>query len=133
MKFTINFIKVFTISTLLFFSSCTTKSIENSNTLLFNCWTESYEENDGNESIIYRSCDYKIYAPNRYRNSFTLREDLSCKYWVLAPNDGHYFTEGTWELNDSADVVTLFSSEDKVLAKFKIVKIEENLLSLKRL
>ncbi len=133
MKFTINLLKVFTILTITFLISCTKTSTVKTNPFLFNCWTDSYEESENKESTIYRSCDYKVFDSSHYRNSFTLREDLTLDYLVLSPVDAHFFIEGTWELNESMDVITLFSNDDKVLAKYKIVEIEEDMLSLKRL
>jgi hypothetical protein len=131
MKFNISFLKVCTIVTLSIFCSCNSNKIEKPNPLLLKCWIASYEESNSNiEPYIYRPCDYKDFTIIWYRNSFTLKEDWTCEFLVLAPNDAHYFIEGTWELNESNDVITLYDFDEKVLAQHEIIEIEEDLLLL---
>jgi len=107
------FVLLFCISSLSIFNSCGRNLTSNSDSLIINCWTDSHEEATHDGSDIYRPCDFKAFPPSRYRNAFTLKEDGTCNYLVLAPDDAHHFLDGKWELSN----LILELKVDKLLMK----------------
>ncbi len=96
--------------------------------LLEKKWVQSYEESYDT----YRPSDYKDFPPSRYRQVFTFKKNNVCSYRVLAPNDAHYYAEGLWKFNKKDNILKVINSESKVLYRYKIVELSEDILRVER-
>lgn len=120
---------IFLISISSFFS-CSSENPESIDPILVECWTHSHEESSGNEPAIFRPCDFKTFPFSRYRSRFTLRDDGTCDYLVLAPDDGHFVVEGSWSLNAVRDSLIIVDEDSQVLLEKMIVEVKEDKLIL---
>ncbi|MDO8548800.1 MAG: hypothetical protein Q7S39_01430 [Ignavibacteria bacterium] len=95
-------------------------------------WVHAYEEENINDSIkIFRPNDYKTFPPSRYREMLSFKQDSSCVYLVLAPNDAHYFQNGRWSLiNKEKNIIKILDSSNTVYKKFQIIELKQNILKI---
>ena len=114
-------------------SSCdkTQEDEEPINDLLLNCWIDSYEENITLDNQLYRPCDFKVFEQSRFRFSFELKENNICEYLALSIVDAHMLVDGTWELNDTKDEVTIFNMDGNFHLKLDIIEIDKDFLKIK--
>ncbi len=124
----IGFIFLITIFTIF---SCSSEYPDPIDTLLIECWTHSSEESTSNESAIFRPCDFQTFPVSRYRSRFTLRDDGTCDYLVLAQDDLHFLVEGSWSITAVRDSLTIVDEDSQVLLQKKIIEVEEDKLILK--
>lgn len=108
--------------------------------LLIGSWTHSIEEQTEPEILIYRPTDLKQYPPSWYRNVFSLNDDNTCDYLVLAADDGHFFEKGTWNYNKDTKILTISYTQRQmpphlpqkdVVLKFEVIELKKNMLKLK--
>lgn len=65
--------------------------------------------NDSGTTYIPNSKDL---APRRFRQTLSIRDGGSASYLVLAPDDGHFNVNGTWQLiNDRAIAISVTSQD----------------------
>lgn len=121
---------LFLIFTVCVLCSCRSVNPDSIDSFLINCWTDSYEESSGQETDVYRHCDFKEFPASRYRNSFTLHKDGNCSYLILAPNDAHSFVDGKWTLNK--DTLTIINLDSQILMKRFILKCDGTQLTLEK-
>ncbi len=113
-------------------TSCEEDSNNTQISLLKKSWTNSYEESLYEKSFtVYRPSDYMDFPPSRYRQVFNFKEDDICSYSVLAPNDGHYMSDGIWKFYKSKNIIKIFNKDYDVLYEFKILELTEDILKLK--
>jgi len=98
---------------------------------LLGCWTDSYEENSDNTKI-YRPCNFKSFPISRFRFKMDLKEDGSCTYLYLAPNDAHSKKAGTWTFDEETKNFKILSTGKEVIREFVIAKVEEDVLQIKK-
>lgn len=94
-------------------------------------WTRSLEEEADPNAMpqIYRPEDYADFTATRFRQTFQFNTDKSCEYKVLAPNDAHYTTTGSWAM-DTSRVLTIFDESENQIFEFEIVRLTDNKLVL---
>ncbi|MFT4663379.1 MAG: hypothetical protein ACI9VN_003397 [Patescibacteria group bacterium] len=107
------------------FSSCFSNkaNLDNNTSLLANCWTHSYEDNT-DERETYLPCDAKDFQPSRYRAQFTLAENGTCTFSVLAANDAHTSDTGTWTY-DSETKTLIMKGSNGVVAHSYVIEVLE--------
>jgi len=115
-------------------SSCISNKtkVENSNSLLVNCWTHSYEDNTDDKET-YLLCDAKDFPPSRFRASFTLANDGSCTYKTLAPNDAHFQSDGTWTYDQESKQLVIKGSDGTIANTYVVELLESDRLLVKNL
>jgi len=94
-------------------------------------WSRSYEEEISKEIQIYRPSNYKEFPPSRYRQIIDIEPNNTCKYLVLAKNDGHYMENGKWEYDESTKIIKIFNSNSEITYEFEVVELTNDLLKLK--
>ncbi|MFA6401663.1 MAG: hypothetical protein WCX31_08565 [Salinivirgaceae bacterium] len=100
---------------------------------LFGCWTDSREENDLQTTIcVYRPCNFKEFPLSRFRFKMDLRNDFTCSWNYLAPNDAHSMQEGTWTYNEEKTELIITNSEGEQVEKFVVEQVEKDLLKIKK-
>ena len=101
---------------------------------IIGCWTSSIEEaNPNSNESVFRPCDFKIFPPRRYRYRIELNDNDNCSWLVLAPNDGHYMTDGTWSYNKETQTICIFDLSMKVINKFKIIELKKDIMKTQNL
>ncbi len=125
---TLKLLPLFLLSFLLPSCEKDTKTNDIDISLLEKKWIQSYEESYNT----YRPSDYKDFPPSRYRQVFIFKENNICSYRVLAPNDAHYYAEGQWRFNKRDNILQIISSESKVLYRYKIIELSEDILRVER-
>lgn len=91
-----------------------------------NCWTHSYEENSGEGEDVYRLCDFKEFPASRFRAVYDLKENGTCRYYVLAPNDAHYYASGNWTYDQENSLLKINNEEGEMVAELKVIEIIED-------
>ncbi len=96
----------------------------------YKSWTNSNEEQIINDPTnIFRPNDYKEFPITWYRETLIFNQDNTCSYLVLAPNDGHYFQNGKWNLIDQENnIIAIFDSTDTIYKKFQITELKQDIL-----
>ncbi|MDI6802417.1 MAG: hypothetical protein QME58_01050 [Bacteroidota bacterium] len=90
-------------------------------------WIHSREEET--DSIqIYRPVNYKVFPPSRYRQVYSFADSGECEYLVLAPNDAHYFENGTWTFNEDNKLLVIFDSTQQAIRELKIISVTKDQL-----
>ena len=123
--------KLFFLFYAIFIFGCNTDGILNFNKIdiseLKKQWVHSREEET--DSIqIYRPVNYKDFPPSRYRQVYSFSDSARCEYLVLAPNNGHYFENGTWAYNEDNQILVIFNSSQQIIRKFKVVLLAIDIL-----
>ena len=90
-------------------------------------WVHSSEE-ETDSTQIYRPVDYKEFPASRYRQVYSFSDSGKCRYLVLAPNDAHYFKNGTWTYSENNQKLVIYNSTEQTLIEFKIISVTMNLL-----
>lgn len=108
--------------------SCSQEKMDVPERLIGNTWVQELNSNEI-EGIQHFSRDTgQYFAPARYRQTFTFRTGGSCTYRVLAPNDGHYLTEGTWTYTPGAQELKIFDQQGAEVFHFQILECSESQL-----
>jgi hypothetical protein len=95
--------------------------------LLSQHWLNSSEEETENIKI-YRPKNSREFPPSRFRMQYIFSEDGTCKWYYLAPNDGHHFRDGTWKIDANAENVIHIEQDGKV--SYRILELTEELLRM---
>lgn len=92
-------------------------------------WVHSREEET--DSIqIYRPINFKEFPASRYREVYSFSDSGRCRYLVLAPNDAHYFKNGTWTYSENDQKIIIFNSAAQAIIEFKIISVTMDLLKI---
>jgi hypothetical protein len=98
--------------------------------LLCQSWVHFFEEQTTNDSVqIYHSKEFKDVRPSRFRMQYTFHEDGQCDWLFLAPDDGHYFKKGNWNVSKENNILEIV--KDGKPEKYKITKLTSDTLYLK--
>src|SRR5688572_22651873 len=74
--------------------------------MLYNCWTDSREEDDTTTSYnIYRLCDYKNFSSARFRTRIEFKENGECSSIQLAPVQQHYMAPDKWDYDREQKII----------------------------
>jgi hypothetical protein len=120
---------------LLAFNSCGTQKQTSGNELapLYNCWVDSREEmEDGSSKLIYRPCDYKDFAPSRYRQRLEFQENGHAAALKLAPNDAHYMVSGSWSYDKEQKTITVRDEPGNPILKYKVLSLSKDRMELEK-
>lgn len=94
-------------------------------------WVHSYEEDaQGEEVQVFRPVTFKTFPPSRFRMQYVFRENGTCAWYYLAPDDGHHFREGTWR-RDARDRDVLHVRQGDQTVSYRILSLSGDLLRLK--
>lgn len=127
------------ISILLFFILCNTtfgqnNSINESN--LIGCWKYYPEESKLFSNMeVYRPCNYESFISKkaiRGRFKMNFRANGQCSYLKIGATDINVMKSGKWTLNSSTNELEIFDLEMNSIRKFKIVRLETQLLGIKK-
>jgi hypothetical protein len=118
------------------FNSCATQKHTSGTDIsaLYNCWVDSREENPaGAKNYIYRPCDFKEFAPSRYRHRIEFKPNGECSSLKLSPTDAHYMAAAKWTYDKDQKIVTVKDETDKVIFQFKIVSLTKDKMEIDKL
>lgn len=119
---------------LFFFSICLLQACNDEPLIdtskLLQSWTRSFEEETPDSPQIFRPSDYKTFPLARFRNVFHFKPNGKCDFWVLAPNDAHYFTTGTWSFLENKNLLVIEDKSLDIVYRYKVIRISENLLEM---
>ena len=94
-------------------------------------WVHSREEEpEGSDLQVYRPDDYKDFPSSWFRMQYIFEEGGDCEWLFLAPDDGHYFKAGTWQL-ENEDVIVVDKGERT--SRYRVVELTEDLLQMRPL
>ena len=106
--------------------ACKSKSGPAPDLVFMKCWTNAFEEEQGQGNIrIYRPCATHTFPAAHYRHTFTLKEGGVAEYSVLAPNDAHTTETGNWTYHAPPKKLWIGNIE------YEFLEIKEDLLRLK--
>lgn len=94
-------------------------------------WIESYEEKTSEEIEIYRQGNLEDFPPSRYRQVFNFGDSNKLEYRVLAANDAHYMTSGSWEIDYETKIIKVYNSDSEKIYEFEIAELTDQVLKLK--
>jgi len=130
---------VVSLVTLMLCTSCTNvsdnshsnspRSLEATSDILVGSWTRSMEEETG-KSQIFRPSDFKSFPLARFREHYILNKDGTCRFYVLAPDCAHYFTDGNWTYNPSSKILRINGASNTPEISYKIISLENDLLKV---
>ena len=107
-------------------SGCKSKNAPAYDSLFLKCWTNAFEEEQGQDNIrIYRPCATHTFPAAHYRSTFTLKEGGEAEYSVLAPNDAHTTETGKWAYHTGPKKLWVGNVE------YEVLEITDDLLRLK--
>ncbi|MEX0719883.1 MAG: hypothetical protein WD059_04385, partial [Balneolaceae bacterium] len=93
-------------------------------------WVHSYEEEPEESDVnIYRPHDYKEFPTSRFRMQYIFEEDGACEWFYLAPDDGHHFRPGKWQL-DAEDSEALIIEQDEQVMRYRILELNKEVLRM---
>ena len=98
---------------------------------LFQCWSNSFEEESHDSIRIFRPCATYSFPSARYRNTFTLKENGEAEYSVLAPNDAHTMKNGRWLWEQQTRTLKILNKEDEIVSEYVFVWASKDILKLK--
>lgn len=61
-----------------------------------------------------------------------LKANGKCRYLKIRATDGTLMVPGKWKLNSSTNELEIFDLEMNSIRKYKIVRLEERLLGIKK-
>lgn len=100
--------------------------------LLKNHWVRSDEE-EIDSVRLFRPNDYKEFPVSRFRQIYNFKDSGKCAYLVLAPNDAHYFDEGTWKYDANNQTLEIIDSNNSIVNRYKIVSLTKYSLKMVRI
>lgn len=119
------------LASVMMITGCEKDDEVNQTSFLKKRWIESFEEKTSEEIEIYRSGAYEDFPPTWYRQAFYFDDNDVCRYSVLAPDDGHYMTTGSWKYDEKTNIIKILNSDSEILYEFEVVGVTNNLLKLR--
>lgn len=98
--------------------------------LLAGHWIVSDEPTGESGEWIYRRYDPQNVPLSRFRSQFIFNEDGTCRFLVLAPNDAHYWADGTWQRDAGDPMIVHISSPDGDFS-FRILELDDTILRIR--
>lgn len=98
---------------------------------LYGSWVHSHEE-DRDGVQIYRPAGSREFPAARFRMAYIFREDGTCEWMYLAPNDAHHLREGSWRFDDDDPAVIHVTQDDRVLT-YRILTLTSDILRMREL
>ena len=124
---------------ILTFSACSLISDEDDSSSDINLedltqhWVHSFEEEPQESDVnIYRTNDYKEFSASRFRMQYIFKGDGDCGWFYLAPDDGHHFRSGKWQI-DAGDAQVLTIEQDEQILRYRIMELNKEILRLTRI
>lgn len=95
---------------------------------LVGCWLHDREsEQEGSDFKLFAPCTSKTFPASRFRNMYQFKEDGTCNWLVLSPNDAHYLQDGTYSIEDG--ILEIYNLKKDLILK-NTYKLEEGNLKL---
>lgn len=108
--------------------SCKEDTLNEKN-MLIKSWVHSYEE-DTDVQMVYRPIDAREFPPSRYRQVLIFDENNRCRYLVLAPDDGHYFEQGSWYYKETEKTIIIKNAQEEIKYSLKVVRLGSDILAV---
>lgn len=100
---------------------------------LIGCWKDYSEENKFHQkSNVYRPCDYQSIfhkKGKRFRFKIHFKENGNCSYLSIGANDIHLMKPGKWIYDSTTNELEVFDLEMKSIIKYRIQRLEKQLLT----
>ena len=83
---------------------------------------------------VYRPCNHESFPSRRaMRGRFKMNFSANgkCSYLTTGPTDTNLMKPGKWTLDSSNNEVEIFDLEMNLIRKFKIIRLEKDLLGIK--
>ena len=97
----------------------------------YGCWISSYEENDQKTNILnYRPCKFKEWKASMFRHYVDFKKDGTCTYLQASPTDAHFEAPGTWTYTKKGGDITVLNEKKELVFKFRLKKIEKDLMQI---
>lgn len=98
---------------------------------LAKCWANAFEEESDDGSMIFRPCATHTFPAARYRNTFTLQENGTAEYSVMASNDAHTTGKGKWEYDVNTKKLRITGGNDEVIHLYRVEEIMDDVLRVR--
>lgn len=95
-------------------------------------WVHAYEEEGSEGYAVYRPHEFQEFPASRFRHAFHFKDNDTCSFLVLAPDDRHYFQDGNWQYDEATGIVRV-SDGTYVIYEFRIVELTDDLLKVEML
>jgi hypothetical protein len=93
-------------------------------------WVNSREEEQRTDKDqIYRPKDFKEFPISHFRMQYIFYKNGDCKWYYLAPDDGHHFKPGTWRI-DPNDKSILQINAEGTTRSYRITELKKDILRL---
>ena len=87
------------------------------------CWANAQEEGEH----LYKACDAQVFAPSRFRQTYTFNANGSCEFLVLHPADAHYTREAEWRYDSACNEIHIIDPDsDEVLKRLRFTRLTED-------
>jgi len=118
---------------ILAFSNCSPKNNCSKINLdqLYNSW--AYESEDDVTGVVSFLPKRQNMRRRRFTQTYEFLKNSSCNFSVLAPNDAHYVSEGSWFLDSKTCKLQVKNPDNIVVSEFIIVHLSEEKLQLREL
>jgi hypothetical protein len=97
---------------------------------LFQHWVHSTEEERSGGTVrIFRPAASMEFPPSRFRMAYKFARNGGCEFYVLSPDDAHYFKACTWRISAN-DKTLLQIIADGLTTSYRIVELTGTILRL---
>lgn len=93
-------------------------------------WVHSREEDEATGGMVFRPAESRTFPTSRFSGRYIFREGGECKWFFLAPDDAHYFKDGTWRLDEER---RLHIQQEDLLVSFKVISLTRQALVVERI
>lgn len=83
--------------------------------------------------MIYRPCNFKDFAPSRYRAIIDIKEDYTCQYSQLSPVDAHSLKHGVWKFDKEESVLQVIDTEGNLVFKYLLGSLNRDRMVLQNI
>lgn len=94
--------------------------------MLYRRWIHSHEE-DSETEMVYRPSNFE-FPPSRGRTGFELKSDKSCIEIGIAPTNGLYESQGTWEIEEDDHLKICFNPQTKDIRIMHVTSVDRDRL-----
>lgn len=71
----------------------------------------SEEERPGDEYRMFRPAGSRKFPPSRFRMAYKFAQNGSCEFYVLSPDDAHYFKACRWTISAHENTILQINAE----------------------
>lgn len=78
---------------------------------------------------MYRPKDFKEFPASRFRMQYIFYKNGDCEWYYLAPDDGHHFKPGKWQV-DPNDRSVLQIIKNDTTESYRIIELTKDVLRI---